>query len=219
MAHVGMQAVIDRLRRVIGATAGDDDDALLLARFAADRDAAAFERLLVRHGPMVRAVCARILRHEQDAEDAFQATFLALAKSAATIGHGSLAGWLYRAAYHVALKAKARTGRRRECDGPADFAADGDPAVSAESRDLRAVIDEEVTRLPSRLRLPVVLCYFEGKSNSEAAAELGCPRGTIDSRLNAARAKLKGRFVRRGIAPAAAAAFLERLTTGDAVGA
>jgi hypothetical protein len=82
MASVGMQTVIDRLRRVVGGTDGRADDALLLARFAADRDAAAFEMLLVRHGPMVRSVCARILRHEQDAEDAFQATFLALAKSA-----------------------------------------------------------------------------------------------------------------------------------------
>src|SRR5262245_42183652 len=142
MAHVGMQAVIDRLRRVVGATAGGDDDALLLARFAADRDDAAFERVLVRHGPMVRAVCARILRHEQDAEDAFQATFLALARSAGTISRGSLAGWLYRAAYHVALKAKARTARRREGDAPDDFVADGDPAVSAETGELSGVIDE-----------------------------------------------------------------------------
>src|SRR5262249_48367453 len=144
--------------------------------------------------------------------------FLALAKSAGTIARASLAGWLYRAAYHVALKAKARAARRREGDAPADFVAGGDPAVSAEARELSGVIDEEVTRLPARLRLPVVFCYLEGKSNSDAAAELGCPRGTIDSRLNAARAKLRSRFVRRGIAPATAAAFLERLTAGDAVG-
>src|SRR5438093_242829 len=135
MANVGMQTVIDRLRRVVGGTDGRADDALLLARFAADRDPAAFELLLVRHGPMVRAVCARLLRQEQDAEDAFQATFLALAKSAGTIGRGSLAGWLYRAAYHVALKAKARTARRKEADASADFAADGDSAVAAEGRE------------------------------------------------------------------------------------
>ncbi|HTK78739.1 MAG TPA: sigma-70 family RNA polymerase sigma factor, partial [Gemmataceae bacterium] len=75
MANVGMQTVIDRLRRAVGGSDGRADDALLLGRFAADRDAAAFEVLLVRHGPMVRSVCSRILRHEQDAEDAFQATF------------------------------------------------------------------------------------------------------------------------------------------------
>jgi RNA polymerase sigma-70 factor (ECF subfamily) len=91
--------------------------------------------------------------------------------------------------------------------------------VSAQARELSKVIDEEITRLPNRLRLPVVLCYLEGKSNSEAAAEVGCPRGTIDSRLNAARARLKGRLIRRGVAPATAAAILERLTAGDAVGA
>src|SRR5947208_13172849 len=104
MDGVGLQTVMDRLRRFVGSTDDSADDAHLLARFAADRDPAAFEALLVRHGPMVRAVCRRTLRHEQDAEDAFQATFLALEKSAATIGRGSLAGWLYRAAYHVALK-------------------------------------------------------------------------------------------------------------------
>lgn len=218
MANAGMQTVIDRLRRAVGAADGRADDTLLLALFAVDRDPAAFEVLLVRHGPMVRSVCARILRHEQDAEDAFQATFLALAKSAGTIRRGSLAGWLYRAAYHVAIKAKSRAARRKEADAPDDFAADGDTATSAETRELRSIIDEEVTRLPARLRLPVVLCYLEGKSNSDAAAALGCPRGTIDSRLNAGRAKLKARFVRRGIAPAAAAALLERLSAGDAVG-
>jgi len=121
MANVGMQTVIDRLRRAVGGADGGADDTLLMARFATDRDPAAFEVLLVRHGPMVRAVCARILRHEQDAEDAFQATFLALAKSWATIGRGSLAGWLYRAAYHVALKAKARAARRKETDVAAGF--------------------------------------------------------------------------------------------------
>src|SRR5262245_39005388 len=142
MANVGMQTVIDRLRRAVGGADSRADDALLLGRFAADRDAAAFEILLVRHGPMVRAVCARILRHEQDAEDAFQATFLALAKSAGTIARASLAGWLYRAAYHVALKAKARAARRRGGDAPDDFVADGDPAVSAETGELSGVIDE-----------------------------------------------------------------------------
>jgi RNA polymerase sigma factor (sigma-70 family) len=219
MADGGLHAALGRLRRAVGPSDVRAEDVRLLARFAADRDPAAFEQLLERHGPMVRGVCRRILRHEQDAEDAFQATFLALSRSAGTLGRGSLAGWLYRAAYHAALKAKARAARRREVRAPNEVAADGDPAPSAGMGEVRAVIDAEVTRLPERLRLPVVLCYFEGRSNSEAAAELGCPRGTVDSRLNAARAKLKARLIRRGVAPAAAMAFLERLAGGEAAGA
>jgi RNA polymerase sigma factor (sigma-70 family) len=219
MADGGLHAALGRLRRAVGSSAGPAEDVRLLARFAADRDPAAFERLVERHGPMVRAVCRRILRHEQDAEDAFQATFLALARSAAAIGRGSVAGWLYRAAFHAALKAKARAARRREVPAPNDIAADGDPAPAAATDEVRAVIDAEVTRLPERLRLPVVLCYFQGRSNSEAAAELGCPRGTVDSRLNAARARLKARLIRRGVAPAVAATFLDWLAGCEAAGA
>ena len=196
MADGGLHTALVRLRRAVGTSGERAEDTVLLARFAADRDAAAFEQLVVRHGPMVRAVCRRILRHEQDAEDAFQATFLALARSAGGVGRGSVAGWLYRTAYHAALKSNARAIRRREAPATEDFAADGDPAPAAERTEMVAMIDAEVTRLPERLRLPVVLCYFEGRSNTEAASELGCPRGTVDSRLAAARSKLKARLAK-----------------------
>jgi RNA polymerase sigma factor (sigma-70 family) len=219
MTNGALRTALDRLRRTVGPAGDRTDDAALLARFAAERDPAAFELLVVRHGPMVRALCRRVLRHEQDAEDAFQATFLALAKSAGAVGRGSLAGWLYRVASHVAFKAKARSARRREAPALDDFAADGDPAIACERSEVRAVLDEEVARLPARFRLPVVLCYFGGKSNTEAAAELGCPRGTVDSRLATARQRLRVRLSRRGLAPAVAAAVIDRLAATGAVGA
>ncbi|MFO0808930.1 MAG: RNA polymerase sigma factor [Gemmataceae bacterium] len=188
------------------------DDAALLARFAAWRDEAAFELLVFRHGPMVRGVCRRLLRHEQDAEDAFQATFLALARKAGSV-RGALGGWLYRVACHAALKARARSAKRQAATLIDDVATADE---SADVRELRTVLDEEVLRLPERFRLPVVLCYLQGRSNSEAAAEIGCPRGTVDSRLSEARRRLRGRLAKRGLAPAAAGVALEELLVPSA---
>src|SRR5690348_2776599 len=139
------------------------DDAALLERFIAWRDEAAFELLVYRHGPMVRGLCRRVLRQEQDAEDAFQATFLALARQARSVRRGgSLAGWIYRVAFHAALKARARAVRKATAALPEDVAGPADPADAAEVREVRAVLDEEVMRLPARYRLPVVLCYLQG---------------------------------------------------------
>src|SRR5439155_16706266 len=113
MASVPLRAAIVRLLRGLPPTYGTDD-AALLDRFAAWRDEAAFELLVYRHGPLVRGVCRRVLRHEQDAEDAFQATFLALARKAASVRGRSVAGWLYRVAFHAALKARSRSAHRSE---------------------------------------------------------------------------------------------------------
>jgi RNA polymerase sigma factor (sigma-70 family) len=214
MADAPLRSAILRLIRGLPPADGTDD-AALLQRFVAWRDEAAFELLVYRHGPMVRGVCRRLLRHEADAEDAFQAAFLALARQAAKVRGGSLAGWLYRVAYHAALKAKARAARRTATALPEDVACDGDPTDAALAGEVRAVLDEELLRLPERYRLPVVLCYLQGRSNSEAAAELGCPKGTIDSRLAEARRRLRGRLVRRGLAPAAGLA-LERVLASAA---
>jgi RNA polymerase sigma factor (sigma-70 family) len=180
---------------LVGAT-----DADLLARFAADRDPAAFELLVWRHGRMVLAVCRRVLRDPHRADDAFQATFLILARKAGAV-RGSAVGYLHRVARRVAIRSAQRDARRRETSLTVDpFTRQDDGADPL----LRAVLDEEIDRLPDRLRLPVVLCYLDGRSTEEAAALLGVPRGTVLSRLSAARAKLAARLTRRGVsAPAA----------------
>src|SRR5439155_19785925 len=139
-------------------------DADLLERFVGQRDEAAFEVLLWRHGPKVLGVCRRVLRHEQDAEDAFQATFLILARKARSIGKRQAVGsWLYRVAYRVALRARqvaaTRTARQTtDMDALADKLC-----ADAPWGEVRRVIDEEVNRLPAKYRTPFILCYLDGK--------------------------------------------------------
>src|SRR6516165_10199472 len=175
--------------RYLHAVAGPDSsvgptDGQLLERFVSQRDEAAFELLLWRHGTMVLNVCRRVLDHQHDAEDAFQATFLAFVRKARSIvRREAVAGWLYRVAFRVAVEArnKAHKRRRLEITVPDELALE--PAQEADWHELRPVLDEELNRLPERLRLPLVLCYLEGKTNEEAARQLGCPPGTIFSRL------------------------------------
>jgi RNA polymerase sigma factor (sigma-70 family) len=178
-------------------------DALLLRRFVSHGDEAAFELLVWRHGPMVHGVCRRVLRHEQDAEDAFQAAFLLLARKAGSIdGRGSVAGWLYQVAYRVALRARAAALRRarRQC-GAAALPAVPDPVPAPDrGRDeLRRVLDDELSRLPEKYRVPVVLCYLEGMTNEQAARQLHWPADTLKTRLAHARRLLGGRLARRGL--------------------
>ncbi|HEY1376970.1 MAG TPA: sigma-70 family RNA polymerase sigma factor [Gemmataceae bacterium] len=196
------------LRRLLGlarraAADGPADDGQLLARFAAAGDADAFELLVWRHGGMVLGVCRRILGDEHAAEDAFQATFLALARQARSV-RGCVPAWLHRVARRTALRARRQSVRAsdRLRFAHADTPAAPDPITAASNRELCQVLDEELDRLPERYRRPVVLCYLEGASTAEAARRLGCPRGTVLSRLAAARAKLRARLVRRGVAPA-----------------
>jgi RNA polymerase sigma factor (sigma-70 family) len=185
-------------------------DTELVERFARRGDEAAFEVLLWRHGPTVLGVCRRLLRREQDVEDAFQATFLVLLRKAGSIGNReAVAGWLYRVAYRIALEARTRVARRaaRETAGVEDLP--GRPVPEPDAGELRLVLDEEVNRLPARYRLPVVLCHFEGKSSTEAARQLGCAEATVRTRLARARQRLRGRLVRRGLTVAAALAAVE----------
>ena len=170
----------------------------LLARFAADRDPAAFEVLVWRHGRMVYATCRRALADHHAAEDAFQATFLILARKAGGV-RGSVPAWLHRVARRVAARAAKQTRpmSRLAADPPA-------PAVPPPDFALRALLDEEIDRLPDRLRRPVVLCYLDGRTTDEAAGLLGVPRGTVLSRLSAARATLTARLTRRGVTGPAA---------------
>jgi RNA polymerase sigma factor (sigma-70 family) len=180
-------------------------DAELLKRFAQARDEAAFELLVWRHGPMVLSVCRRLLHHEQDAEDAFQATFLALVRKADRIAkRESLGSWLYKVAYRVALRARAKGLSRARHEKPVENVFATQPAADPGWSDVRPVLDEEIVRLPERYQATFVLYYFDGKSVDEVSQELGCPPGTVMSRLAWARERLRSRLLRRGLAPAGA---------------
>jgi RNA polymerase sigma factor (sigma-70 family) len=149
-------------------------------------------------------VCRRLLRHPQDAEDAFQATFLILARRAGAIGRREgLGSWLYGVAYRVAARARQVTARRRAREAPDTDRLAEASCAPAEPNDLPGVVQEEVGRLPAKYRGPVVLCYLEGRTNEEAAAELRWPVGTVKGRLARARDLLRRRLTRRGLAPSA----------------
>jgi RNA polymerase sigma factor (sigma-70 family) len=181
------------------------DDGQLLERFARRRGAAAeaaFAALVERHGPMVLRACRAILRDDHDAHDAFQATFLALVRRGGTLWvRDSLAPWLHRVARRVAIRAKTSARRRAEVErGAAALARDREEAELPDDR--AAIVHEEVDNLPATFRRPVVLCDLEGRSYDDAAALLGCPVGTVKSRLARGRSRLKARLERRGLAPA-----------------
>jgi RNA polymerase sigma factor (sigma-70 family) len=174
-------------------------DRQLLDAFAARGSEAAFTALVSRHGPMVLRVCRRVLNHEQDAEDAFQATFLVLARSIGSIRkRDSLANWLHGVAYRTAMKAKRGAARRRNHEARLRAVA-LQTAAEPTWNDVQAVLDEEIQRLPSCFREAFVLCVLEGKSGPEAAAALGCKEGTVKSRVNRARRLLQEQLGRRGI--------------------
>lgn len=181
-------------------------DAELVARFASGgRDAAeeAFRTLVDRHGPMVWGVCRRVLADRHEAEDAFQATFLLLARKAPRIRRPELLGnWLYGVAYKVSARARsgAALRRLREHRGAEMVASLG--ARDNIDGDLGAILHAEIGRLPEIYRAPVVLCYLEGMTNEEAARALRCPVGTVKVRLMRARQRLRSRLERRGMAPA-----------------
>jgi RNA polymerase sigma factor (sigma-70 family) len=179
-------------------------DAILLCRFAANRDESAFVELVRRHGPTVMGVCRRMLRHEADAEDAFQAAFLVLARKAASIARPELlASWLYGVACRTSRRAQADRARHRSTELP-DVPAPV-PTSEAEWSDLRRVLDDEVYRLPDKYRAPFLLSHLAGKTNDEVAHLLGIPKGTVLSRLSRVREKLRSRLTRRGITLSATA--------------
>ncbi len=186
-------------------------DAELVRRLVEHRDAAAFEVLVWRHGPMVWATCRRILRNLHEIEDAFQAVFLALARKAATLSNRqAVGGWLHRVAMNAALKLKAD---RIATGLVSEVAVHGD----ADNGELAGVVDEELMRLPDRLRSAFVLCCLEGMTSAAAARELGCPVGTVDSRLHAARARLRDRLTRRGFGPAVIPALVATALSASTV--
>ena len=178
-------------------------DAELLRRFVASNDSAAFELIVRRHANAVWAACRRVLNSDADAEDAFQATFLALLRKARDIRTPSTGGWLHRVAVNAALKLRERNARTSTTE-PNQL--DAIPAPNAEPPDneLAAAVHEELAQLSERERLPVVLCDLEGLSHADAATALGWPVGTVSGRLSRARAKLRERLERRGLTPSGA---------------
>jgi RNA polymerase sigma factor (sigma-70 family) len=190
----------------VGTAVGSADEDLV-AQFAARRDEAAFRALLARHGPIVLSVCRRRLRDPRDAEDAFQATFLVFIRKAGSVKKPHLLGpWLYGVADRVARRAQALAARRGERERTGEFLESldvehqGHAARSAEHDELRAVLDQEINRLPEMLRLPVVLCHVEGLTQPEAATRLRTTPDSVRGRLSRARETLRSRLTRRGLA-------------------
>src|SRR5690242_6372824 len=205
MASGQADTILRHLRTVLeGEATRGLTDAELLRRFAAGREEAAFAALMQRHGRLVWGVCRHLLPGEQDAEDAFQATFLVLARRAGSVRkHESVGSFLYGVAYRVAMKArqgarKRQARERQAADRPREQAP---PDLAW--RELQAVLDEELQRLPEKYRAPFVLCCLEGRTREGVALELGCREGTVSSRIARARRLLQQRLARRGVALAA----------------
>jgi len=195
------------LRRICRslATPRELPDRQLLERFALFRDETAFDLLVRRHGPLVLGVCRRVLGDDHHAEDAFQATFLLLARKAQSIERReSVGSWLYGVAYHTSLKLRTQIGRRRKREREA-AATRQEGAAAPAVPELEAMLDAELERLPAKYRTPIVLCYLEGRTHAEAAVELGWPVGTIAGRLARARIMLRNRLVKRGVSISLAA--------------
>jgi RNA polymerase sigma factor (sigma-70 family) len=172
----------------------------LLRRFSHDRDEAAFSTLMQRHGPLVLGVCRRLLPDPNDADDAFQATFLVLARKAGSVGQPDrLANWLYGVALRVAKKARSASARRR---GREEQLQDVPASVTnrdSDWNDLCQALDDEVQRLPEKFRLPIQCCYLEGKTREDAARELGWSAGAVKGMLERGRDRLRSRLIRRGV--------------------
>jgi RNA polymerase sigma factor (sigma-70 family) len=199
MPRTQTRGTTDALRRPVGLDCLSDRE--LLERFVAHRDEDAFTALVRRHARLVQGTCQRVLHDRADAEDAFQATFLVLARKAGSLRwRHSVAPWLYAVAHRVALKARARRARRLRHEGRA--APPRDPsAADLAWQELRQALDEELHALPERYRSVVLLCCLEGLARDEAAGRLGCSTGAVKGRLERGREMLRVRLARRGLLP------------------
>lgn len=198
------------LRSLDAVRRSGDSDAELLTRFIAGRDEAAFAELVRRHASLVWGVCRQVLGHDQDAEDAFQATFLLLARRARSVRNGAaLASWLHGTAWHVSAKARRAAAARTARERRVGLRPAGDVAADVALRELQAIFHEEVARLPAKCREPFVLCVLEGRGRAEVARELCWNEGTLSTRLADARKRLWARLARRGVDVAAALCAVE----------
>jgi len=177
-------------------------DGQLLESFLSGNDEAAFEVLVRLHGPMVLGVCRRVLRNHHDAEDAFQATFLVLVRKAGSIvPREMVANWLYGVAYRTALKGRSMIARHRARERQVKEMPEPQAVAPDECwHELQTILDQELSRLPDKYRVPVVLCDLEGKTGIEVARQLGWPEGTVSSRLYKGRTMLAKRLKRHGLA-------------------
>lgn len=201
MAKAHLENAIRHIRKLAACEAANErTDRQLLHDFSVQRDQTAFAALFRRHGDLVFGVCQHVLGHGQDAEDAFQATFLVLAQSASGIKkRDAVASWLHGVAYRTAMRAKRDLARRRFHERQAMAMAKTKPRWDLALQDLQGIVDEEIQLLPKKYRAPFVLCCLEAKSKVESAKELGWKVGTVSSRLARARKLLQQRLTRRGV--------------------
>ncbi len=201
MATAQMDTVIRHLcRAVLRQDGAGWTDGQLLASFIDQKDEAAFEALVRRHGPMVFGVCRRVVRNHHDAEDAFQATFLVLARKASSVRpRERLANWLHGVALRTAMKANAMTAKRRGREKQVTEMPEPEAAQQDQWQDVQPLLDQELNGLPENYRLPILLCDLEGKSIKEATQQLGWPQGTLAGRLARGRKLLAKRLASRGV--------------------
>jgi RNA polymerase sigma factor (sigma-70 family) len=192
--------VLQRYLRRLSEEGGPSEDAVLLHRFVTAKDREAFELLIARHGPMVLGTARRLVDNTHDAEDVFQAVFLSLARLAKSIRQGrTLPAWLHKTTCRIAAKVRKDRGSGPQEPSP-EPCEDSDPAAHLVWQEVRQALDEELQRLPERLRSPLLLCYLSGLTRDEAARQLGWSLGTLKRRLEEGRKVLRVRLERRGIA-------------------
>jgi RNA polymerase sigma factor (sigma-70 family) len=201
MARAPFRAVVRSLRgSAATAPAAEPTDQQLLSRFARGRDEAAFASLVGRHGPLVMGVCRRVLRNAADAEDAFQATFLVLARRAGLVAwRSSVGNWLHGTALRLARKLLVTNSRRRAREQRVQPKTEADATATAEWKELCTLLDGELRRLPTSERAALLACYFEGRTQDQAARELGWSLRTFQRRLERGRDLLRARLLRKGL--------------------
>jgi RNA polymerase sigma factor (sigma-70 family) len=210
------KSLLRGIRHTLAHAAGGPDtvpDEQLLAAFVNQGDVSAFAGIVRRHGSLVLAACRQVLRDEADVEDAFQATFLVLLRKAASVRRGqALSGWLFRVAHRLALEARAKADRRRQREArAADRRAEAGAADTLTWREACAALHEELDLLPERYRLPLLLCYLQGRTRDEAARQLGWTLQSLKGRLERGRRRLRDRLARRGITLTLSAGLLAAL--------